>query len=265
MSKNLSLKMTFAKYVSLSITGMLGNSLYILADTVFIARGIGAVGLAALNIAIPIFSFLHGTGLMIGMGGATRLSISRDKNVFTQSIYCAAIALCLFILLNVFIEPVMRIMGANSETLESAVTYNRVLLSFSPAYLLNNCLICFVRNDGNPRLSMTSMLTGSFANILLDYVFIIRLKMGMFGAALATCFAPIISISILSMHFIKHKNTFHFSLQKIRPKMMADIAALGVTSLITEFSSGIVIIVFNICIVNLLGNTGSRRMACLQI
>ena len=45
----------FIKYVSLNILGMIGLSCYILADTFFVARGIGTDGLTALNIAIPIF------------------------------------------------------------------------------------------------------------------------------------------------------------------------------------------------------------------
>ena len=63
---------TFFKYVSANILGMIGLSCYILADTFFIARGVGANGLTALNLAIPIYSFMNGLGLMIGMGGATR-------------------------------------------------------------------------------------------------------------------------------------------------------------------------------------------------
>ena len=66
---------TFMKYVSANILGLIGLSCYILADTFFIARGVGADGLTALNLAIPAYSFLNGLGLMIGMGGATRYSI----------------------------------------------------------------------------------------------------------------------------------------------------------------------------------------------
>ena len=47
----------FGKYVSLNVLGMLGLSCYILADTFFISRGLGADGLTALNLAIPIYSF----------------------------------------------------------------------------------------------------------------------------------------------------------------------------------------------------------------
>lgn len=82
----------FAKYSSLNVLGMMGLSCYILADTFFIARGLGTKGLAALNIAIPAYSLMHGLGLMVGVGGATRYSIlkqSKDNEktdyVFSQS------------------------------------------------------------------------------------------------------------------------------------------------------------------------------------
>ena len=65
----------FIKYTSLNILGMLGLSCYILADTFFVSEGVGLNGLAALNLAIPVYSFTHGTGLMLGMGGVTRYSI----------------------------------------------------------------------------------------------------------------------------------------------------------------------------------------------
>ena len=44
----------FMRYTSLNVLGMIGLSCYILADTFFIARGLGSDGLAALNIAIPV-------------------------------------------------------------------------------------------------------------------------------------------------------------------------------------------------------------------
>ena len=63
----------FGKYVSLNVMGMIGLSCYILADTFFVSKGLGTDGLAALNLAIPIYSFIHGSGLMIGMGGGNQI------------------------------------------------------------------------------------------------------------------------------------------------------------------------------------------------
>ena len=86
---------TFIKYVSMNIIGMLGISFYILADTFFIARGVGPDGLTALNLAIPVYSLFHGIGLMIGMGGATRYSLAlglgnetRRQGVFPPAWCC---------------------------------------------------------------------------------------------------------------------------------------------------------------------------------
>ena len=63
---------TFFKYVSSNVLGMIGFSCYILADVFFIARGIGADALAALNLTLPAYNLMNGIGLMIGMGGAAR-------------------------------------------------------------------------------------------------------------------------------------------------------------------------------------------------
>ena len=71
---------TFFKYVSSNVLGMIGFSCYILADVFFIARGIGADALAALNLTLPAYNLMNGIGLMIGMGGAARYSLSSDRS-----------------------------------------------------------------------------------------------------------------------------------------------------------------------------------------
>lgn len=69
----------FAKYASLSVLGMIGMSCYILADTFFISKGLGTNGLAALNLAIPVYNVMHGTGLMLGIGGATKYAVYKSR------------------------------------------------------------------------------------------------------------------------------------------------------------------------------------------
>ena len=109
---------------------------------------------------------------------------------------------------------------------------------------------------GNPKLSMIAMLTGSFSNIILDYIFIFPLHMGIFGAVLATGLAPVISLIVLSRHWFTKQNQFH--LVRINPsfRLTGAIISLGIPSFITEMASGIVIIVFNAIILHLQGNIG---------
>ena len=180
----------FAKYVTSSVLGMVGLSCYILADTYFVSAGVGGLGLAALNIAIPIFSLISGTGLMAGIGAASRftaLRAAKDKNaenIFTNICAFGMAAGVLITLLGfVFSEEICLLLGADTETLAYTDEYLKTLMCTSLLFIMNNILTAFVRNDGNPRLSMAAMLIGSFANILLDYLFIFPLGLGMFGAA----------------------------------------------------------------------------------
>lgn len=61
-------KKLFAKYVSQNILGMLGISVYILADTFFISMAEGADGITALNLVLPVYSLIFAVGAMIGVG-----------------------------------------------------------------------------------------------------------------------------------------------------------------------------------------------------
>ena len=263
MEKTSSLK-EFFYYVIMNVIGMIGLSCYILADTFFVSKGLGTNGLTALNLAIPIYSFVHGSGLMIGMGGATRYSIFRGEKswenaqkVFVHGIYLAGILSVLFLLLGLgFTEEITTFLGADKEVFSMTQTYIKYILLFSPAFILNDILVCFVRNDGNPRLSMIAMLVGSFSNIVLDYIFIFPLNMGILGAVFATGLAPVISLCILSGHWITKKSQIHFVYAKPSFKFISFIVTLGVPSLITEVASGIVIIVFNSIILRVQGNVG---------
>ncbi len=255
---------SFAKYASLNVLGMLGLSCYILADTFFISKALGANGLTALNLAIPIYSFIHGSGLMLGMGGATKYTIAKSQNatgtanrVFTNTLFLAFGFAAVFLVLGLFFsESIILLLGADAAVFDMSKTYLQLILLFGPMFLLNDILLCFVRNDGAPQLSMLAMLGGSVSNIILDYIFMFPLGMGIFGAVLATGLAPVISMVILSPFFFKKKNCFHLARCILSARLGSGVVSSGVPSLITEGSSGIVMIVFNALILRLQGNIG---------
>ncbi len=254
----------FVKYVSSNIMGMIGLSCYILADTFFIARGIGADGLTALNLALPVYSVINGAGLMISMGGATRYSISRGngdkqafRDIFSHALYFTIILSILIVILGITsTKSLALLLGADDTTLAMTSSYLRILMLFTPFFMCNNLLTCFVRNDGAPELAMTGMLIGTLGNIILDYLFIFPLHLGMKGAAMATTAAPCMGILILSTHFWRRKNQFHFHIVRPSLRRLFDICALGASSLIAELSSGVVIIVFNLILLKISGNLG---------
>ncbi|MBR5370615.1 MAG: MATE family efflux transporter [Oscillospiraceae bacterium] len=258
------LRSVFIRYTFFNILSSLGVSFYILIDTFFISLGMGATGLAALNLCLPVFNFINGFGLMLGMGGGSKFSMlycrterEETDKIFTNA-FCAAVGIgAVFLLAGVFFsEELTILLGADSTVFAEAHSYLKTVLLFSPAFILNNLLICFMRNDAAPRLAMAGVLGSSFANIILDSLFIFVLEWGMQGAALATCLSPLISMAIMGIHFVTGWNAFRLRIVRPSLKIIRNIVSLGMHTFVTECSGGIVIIVFNFVIYRLCGNTG---------
>ena len=232
--------------------GALGLSGYIMADTFFVANRLGSDGLAALNLAIPIFGLINGLGILLGIGGATRYSIcryqgdeGRANRTFTLALTAALILGTLLALLGAFgARPVALLLGGNADTLPLCTVYLRTVLLFSPCFLLNHVMVCFVRNDGNPKLAMAAMLTGSLGNIALDYLFLYPLNMGIFGAALATGTAPVIGLCLSSFHSLTGRNQFKLARPASPVRSLADVAGLGSAAFLNEFTSCMVLALF---------------------
>lgn len=263
----------FLKFVSLSILGQTAYSLYTLADTFFVSAALGSDGLTALNLAFPLFCLINGSSLMIGMGGGTRYSILKSSGerkeadvAFTNAFYITLLFSLLFLLSGVFLSRIItRSLGADETVFSLTHTYLNVLLLFSPAFLLNNLLHCFIRNDGSPSLSMAAMITASLSNVVLDYIFIFPLRMGIFGAILATGLSPIISMIILSSYFIRRRNHFHIRKSAFKLKIIQSVLSSGIPPLVTELTSGIVMLLFNFIILRIAGNTAVASFSIITV
>ncbi|MFR5195416.1 MAG: MATE family efflux transporter [Eggerthella lenta] len=264
MAGSSSMARPFARYVSFNVLGMVGVSVYILADTFFIANGVGSDGLAALNFSIVLYTVLQATGLMLGIGAATEFQVcsacgdrTGANRVFTTALVMAGVAAAVLLaVVEAFAAPLSSLLGADEATLPLTVTYLRTIFAFAPLFLLNNVLLPFVRNDGSPQLAMVAMLVGSFGNIALDALFIFGFGWGMFGAAFATGFAPLMSMAVLLIHFLRKRNTFRPVRLHLRARLVGHIAALGFSSFVVELSGGLVLLVLNLVILAFEGTIG---------
>ena len=198
---------TFFKYVLQSIAGMLGLSVYILADTFFISVCSGSDGLAVLNLMLPVYGVLFAIGSMVGIGSATRYGISHAKeektdHYFFQSVTWSVLLSFPFVLGGLFYpEAILRLLGADAGLTELGRPYLRIILIAAPFFMSNYSFTAFARNDNAPLIAMIASLAGSSFNILFDYIFMFPLKMGFPGAALATALSPVVTICVCSTHY----------------------------------------------------------------
>ncbi|WP_035618424.1 MATE family efflux transporter [Lacticigenium naphthae] len=250
-------------HISFSLVSMVGLSFYIVVDTLFIANGIGKDGLAALNIVIPAYNVINGIGILLGVGGATLFSINRARSQHIKSATYFTFSLLLSFLIGLvftfvgrsFSVELVRLLGGTGSLVLMAATYLRTFLSFSIFFMLNQVMISFLRNDGNPKLAMIAMITGNLLNVILDYVFIYLFSWGMFGAALASGLSPTISTLLTLLHFFRKNHHLSFAKPTSFFSTLREIFSFGFPSSFTDFSSGLVIFLFNSVFLTLSGNT----------
>lgn len=253
----------FTKYVSQNMLGMLGMSLYILADTYFISKAVGSNGITALNLVLPIYNLIFAIGAMIGVGSAIRFVIERGKKspdadgYFFHALVCAFLISLIFVFIGIFLpDQLIALLGGDAEIIQTGTSYTRIFMCFAPFFMWNHICNAFVRNDKNPSIAMAATLFSSLFNIVFDYILMFPLGLAMEGAALATGFSPIIGILICCIHFRSKKSTIKLSPVLPSLKKLIYSCQVGVSAFVGEISSGVITIVFNMIILNLAGNTG---------
>ena len=254
----------FFHYLIPAICATMVTSIYVLADTIIIGKGIGATAVAALNIALPVYNVFFGFGLLFGVGGSVLMSIYRGSgnekkaNGFFSTALVLNIAVWVLatIICSIFAEDIAWALGATDETIGYIMDYIPWIIGGTGAFLFSSFLQTFIRNDGAPKLAMKGVIAGGVTNIILDYVFVYPLQMGMQGAALATVIGSMLTVLILLTHFLSSKNQLRFSLKSVRIVYVRDIFVNGFTSFIIEAASGFTIFVFNMQLLKYFGNTG---------
>ena len=252
----------FSKYVFQSVASMMGQSVYILADTFFISVSSGADGLAVLNLILPVFGMMFAIGSMIGIGSATRYGINRAKgeeadHYFTQSLSWAILFSVPFMLVGIFFpDKFLALLGADAGLIELGRTYLRIILIFAPFFMCNYSVTAFARNDYATSTVMAGSLAGSAFNIVFDYIFIFPVGLGFSGAALATAFCPIVTMLVCSRHYLSKKCNIGFKWKKLSVRHLISCCQLGVSAFFAEISSAVITIIFNMLILRIAGNIG---------
>lgn len=253
----------FFKYVSQNVIGMIGISLYILADTFFIALSVGADGITALNLVLPVYSLIYAIGAMMGVGAAIRFAVEKNKGdkgadeYFTNAIFFSTLVGSIFVVLGGLMpDKILGLMGGDAEIIAVGTSYTRIFMLFTPAFMWNHICNDFVRNDGSPSIAMAATTVSSIFNIVMDYVLMFPLGMGMAGAALATACSPIVGVLICCNHFMSKKSTVKLRMIKPSVGKLLHSCQVGISAFVGEISSGVITIVFNMIILHLAGNIG---------
>lgn len=247
------------------IISMLVTSLYNIVDQIFIGHGVGMLGNAATNIVFPLSTTCTAIALLVGVGGATSFSLKLGAGEKEESARYAGNAIglmilfgvTLFVLVEVFLQPLLHVFGATKEVYPYAMEYTRITAIGFPFLIANTGMSKLILADGSPRYSMTSMLIGAITNTILDALFMFGFHMGMQGAALATIIGQILSFSF-SLRYMFHFKSIRLKREHISIKFgrSKEICQFGMSSGFNQIAMAIVQIVMN----NVLSGYGAQSI-----
>lgn len=269
---NKPVKKLFFHFFFPAVFGMLLMSVNMLLDGIFVGHGVGEISLAGVNLAAPIFTLILALSLWIGIGGATNFSNYAGEGSIEKARSSFTLALAIFTgLLGIIsvagyinIETVATWIGANEETLAPTTEYLRILFSFGWILGLQELLSIFIRNDGRPVLGMVSLGVTSIVNIILNYIFIFKLGLGVYGAGLATVIGGAVGVAIFIPHFFKKQVVLNRLAWAWSKRLTVRILTIGFPSLLAETGGFILIVGYNLSVAATLGTDGVTAFSVIN-
>jgi len=235
--------------------GMFVMALYNVVDTIFIGHVVGTLGIAGLSIVFPIQILVMGMGMLIGIGGASLISRSLGAHDFQRAERTLGNAILLAVILGVLIAIIglsnssfwLRLIGASETILPYAKDYLDIILLGTVFRIFAMGVNQLVRAEGNARVAMISMLIGAILNILLDAVFILALRMGIKGAAIATVLSQVLTSLYIIRYYLSQNSSVKLHMKNFVPQcsVIRGIMAIGFGSFVRTAGGSLVAVIVN--------------------
>ncbi|MBU3841297.1 MAG: MATE family efflux transporter [Candidatus Ruminococcus intestinipullorum] len=208
--------------VMFTIPLLIGNifqQLYSMADTLIVGRTIGVHALAAVgctgSISFLILGFAMGVSSGLSIITAQKFGASDERGVRRSVVTGVWISLVVTVILTAISVPlarqILQWMRTPEEIIDDAYKYIVVILMGIIASMLFNFLSNIIRALGDSRTPLFFLIIACIVNIVLDFAFILLLKMGVAGAAWATIFSQLLSAFMCLLYIRKNLPILHLS------------------------------------------------------
>lgn len=199
----------FLKFVLPATIGLIVAGIQGVIDGFFVGNAVGSQGLAGVTLAFPALLAIIAVGQMIGIGTSSLVALSLGRADRQEALKLVHNAFPLLLLVGIGLtilglnvsDSYLRLLGASGPVFDMANSYLKVIFSGSILLILSIGLEPLVRNDGKPGLAMICMVTSVLVNLGLDYIFVMRMEMGVAGAGAATVIAFSLSGILLALYF----------------------------------------------------------------
>ena len=233
-----------AKMAIPTVITMLVTSVYGIADMFFVSE-LGTSASAAVGIVFSIMTTIQALGFMLGMGAGSLISrklgegkVQEAESIATVAFFSSLVGGLILLVVGLRLKTeLMKVLGATATILPLAEEFSHYILIAAPVMCGAFVLNILLRSQGKAKLSMIGLSTGGILNIILEPIFIFKLKMGIGGAAVATCISQTVSFVLLLSIYLAHKELAKISLRLLPsalPRFFPKICASGGASLLRQ-------------------------------
>ncbi len=262
------LRFTFPSIIMLIFT-----SVYGVVDGFFVSNYVGKTPFTAVNFIMPVLMILGSVGFMFGTGGGALIALtmgkgSREKanGLFSMLVYVSiAVGAALTVFGFLFLQPIAVFLGAKGRLLEDCITYGRIILLAIPASILQFEFQCLFATAGKPQLGLYITLAAGLTNGVLDALFVAVFSWGLEGAAAATGIGQCVG-GILPLFYFARPNTslLRFTKAEFDRKSMLRICVNGSSELMSNISSSVISMLYNVQLLRYAGEDGVAAYGVLM-
>jgi len=220
-----------------AMVSMIMVLIYNISDTFFISLTRDPLQIAAVSIATPVFLLSMAIGTLFGVGGMSVISraFGEGKSEYAKKVSsfcfwaCVGVGVVLMAVVWLFMDQILVIIGASTDTMELARSYLVIVTAGAPFVVVANCFSNIVRAEGFATKAMMGMLIGNLLNVILDPIFILALDMGVAGAAIATVIGNVVGTLYYLFHFLRKKSSLSISPKnfKMSDRICSGVLAIG--------------------------------------
>ena len=237
---------------------------YQMVDGLFIAAYVGEIAISAVNLIYPLVSLLVAMGIMLGAGGNAVMvreigggRPDQANRAFTQTtafsvllgVGCSAIFL-------MFIEPVMRGLGATDLSAVYLRPYYWILMAASPLVILQSAVGILLIGEGKSGLTAALCVGGGLVNLVLDYVFMRYFGWGIAGAAVATVLGYLLPVVYGCFFYLKKRSAYRFVKGRPDGRLLWDVCYNGSSEMVSNIAASVTVLMMNHIIFGFYGENG---------
>jgi putative MATE family efflux protein len=232
---------------------LLVYAIYSITDTYFLSVGINSLAAAGASIISPVLMALGGVATIVGVGGASLVSRvlgeedteKASRTVANTFLIFWTVATTITVFGSLFIKPIVYLLGATETIAPYAITYGRIIFLGA---LTSTGYSAIIRADGNIRYSTAIWVIPVSANLVLCWLFIMVLKIGVAGAALATVSGQAISAGMsVYFFFFKRNRSYRIKAVYFKPdgSIIREVLMIGLPSFLKSISASLMVVVTN--------------------